>query len=132
MSFLKKVQSKYIVGADSYEDKCLRQYLETAIWSSNDGDKQLDEDYGLEDFAPEAVAQARKDVQEFLKKIGSVADDLDIEQLGHDFWLTRNGHGTGFWDRGYDKDIESVLMKAAKSFKENDPYVGDDGKIYFS
>tara|TARA_R110000803_G_scaffold162836_1_gene226526 strand:- start:86 stop:430 length:345 start_codon:yes stop_codon:yes gene_type:complete len=20
-------------------------------------------------------------------------------QAGHDFWLTRNGHGTGFWDR---------------------------------
>ena len=24
------------------------------------------------------------------------AEDL----AGHDFWLTRNGHGTGFWDAG--------------------------------
>jgi len=23
----------------------------------------------------------------------------NISQAGHDFWLTRNGHGTGFWDR---------------------------------
>lgn len=21
------------------------------------------------------------------------------EQIGHDLWLTRNGHGAGFWDR---------------------------------
>jgi len=24
-------------------------------------------------------------------------------QHGHDFYLTRNRHGAGFWDRGYDK-----------------------------
>ena len=22
----------------------------------------------------------------------------NVPQAGHDFWLTRNGHGTGFWD----------------------------------
>ena len=25
--------------------------------------------------------------------------DDQLAQAGHDFWLTRNGHGTGFWDR---------------------------------
>lgn len=25
----------------------------------------------------------------------------DWDQHGHDFALTRNGHGAGFWDRGY-------------------------------
>lgn len=29
-------------------------------------------------------------------------DSVDMEQAGHDFWLTRNGHGTGFWDRDDD------------------------------
>ena len=24
---------------------------------------------------------------------------IDWRQVGHDLWLTRNGHGTGFWDR---------------------------------
>lgn len=24
-----------------------------------------------------------------------------LEQCGHDYILTRNGHGAGFWDRGY-------------------------------
>lgn len=36
-----------------------------------------------------AIAQ---EVLEFLP-------DLDWAQVGHDLWLTRNGHGTGFWDR---------------------------------
>jgi len=26
-------------------------------------------------------------------------DDETLEQCGHDLWLTRQGHGTGFWDR---------------------------------
>lgn len=25
----------------------------------------------------------------------------DDERAGHDFWLTRAGHGAGFWDRRY-------------------------------
>lgn len=33
------------------------------------------------------------------------ATDMTPAQAGHDFWLTRNGHGAGFWD-------------------------GDDGKVY--
>jgi hypothetical protein len=28
----------------------------------------------------------------------------DASQTGHDFILTANGHGAGFWDRGYDSD----------------------------
>jgi len=31
--------------------------------------------------------------------IDRVFDNEMIEQCGHDFWLTRQGHGTGFWDR---------------------------------
>ena len=27
------------------------------------------------------------------------ARGYDEEQAGHDYWLTRNGHGAGFWDR---------------------------------
>lgn len=54
----------------------------------------------------------------------------DEAQNGHDFWLTRNGHGVGFWDRGYDKEVGDALTKASESFGEVDLYVGDDGRIY--
>jgi hypothetical protein len=56
----------------------------------------------------------------------------DKEQNGHDFWLTRNGHGAGFWDRGYTKDVSETLTKASKEAGSVDLYEGDDGKLYFS
>ncbi len=53
-------------------------------------------------------------------------------QNGHDFWLSRNGHGCGFFDRGYDDEapdstlsIGDALQQAAKSFGENDIYMSD-------
>ena len=49
----------------------------------------------------------------------------------HDFWLTRNGHGAGFWDGDYDDEVGTELTKIAHTFKELDCYVGDDGKIHF-
>lgn len=39
----------------------------------------------------------------------------DPEQIGHDLWLTRNGHGTGFWDRvdvyGDNARVLSLMAK---------------------
>jgi hypothetical protein len=48
---------------------------------------------------------------------------------GHDFWLTRNHHGAGFWDRDLG-EVGEQLTEAAQTYKEVDLYVGDDGKIY--
>ena len=38
-------------------------------------------------------------------------------QAGHDFWLTRNGHGAGFWDGDWQKYGE-MFTKIAQSFGE--------------
>ena len=38
-------------------------------------------------------------------------------QLGHDLWLTRNGHGAGFWDRGLG-ELGERLSEAARSLGE--------------
>jgi hypothetical protein len=53
-------------------------------------------------------------------------------QNGHDFWLTRNNHGSGFWDRDYDKEVEGtvllvgdVLTDKAHAFGESDIYMSD-------
>lgn len=47
-------------------DTFTRQYLETALWSSNHDDGEpLDNDYGIEDIADEAIAQAMEDCQDF-------------------------------------------------------------------
>lgn len=38
---------------------------------------------------------------------------------GHDFWLTRNGHGAGFWDRGLG-DLGERLSDAARAYGDAD------------
>jgi hypothetical protein len=54
------------------------------------------------------------------------------EQAGHDFWLTRNGHGAGFWDREALKEdgLGDKLSEAARTCGESNLYTGDDGGIY--
>jgi len=58
-------------------------------------------------------------------------------QNGYDFALSRNGHGCGFFDRGYDDEapnstlsIGDTLQEISRSFGESNLYFGDDGKIY--
>lgn len=39
------------------------------------------------------------------------------EQAGIDFWLTRNGHACGFWDRGgIDRELGQKLSDIAETF----------------
>lgn len=55
----------------------------------------------------------------------------DMASAGHDFWLSRNGHGAGFWDRGKAECLDR-LDEAAKAFGECDAYRGDtDGSGRF-
>lgn len=43
-----------------------------------------------------------------------------IEQAGHDFWLTRQHHGAGFWDRPeiYGEEVASQLAQACHAIGE--------------
>lgn len=54
-----------------------------------------------------------------------------IKNAGHDFWLTRNGHGCGFWENDFGTEDQCARLTAlSKTFRECDLYYGDDGKIY--
>jgi len=61
------------------------------------------------------------------------ASTLDMSQCGHDFYLTRNRHGAGFWDRKHiDEDADAALdrlTKAAHAYGEQDFILGHDGKV---
>lgn len=126
-------------------DSFTRAYLVCALWSSNDestpqGGEPFDRNYDLSDLAPEAVALAIADCARFQ---ADNAADLSLANLadsraGHCFWLNRNGHGSGFWDEyGHRDPVEwreacNRLSKASKGFGECNPYLGDDGQIYFA
>lgn len=77
-------------------------------------------------LAPSAMAQARADCERFFELSGECS-----RQAGIDFWLTRNGHGAGFWngDWGADGDRLTAIVKL---FPPVDAYLGDDGMVYFS
>lgn len=53
----------------------------------------------------------------------------DQECAGHDYWLTRNGHGCGFWDRG-GADACARLTDAASADGSVYASRGDDGLVY--
>lgn len=109
----------------------VRGYLTCALWASTDesnesGGNPLDDNYGPEDFTRAAIRSARRDCRGFLG-LPEVADTLATvgtwEQHGHDFWLTRNRHGAGFWDRGYDTKIGDMLTKWAQAYGDSNVYI---------
>lgn len=57
-------------------------------------------------------------------------DHDGLELAGHDFALTRNGHGAGFWDGDLPDDLGARLTEASKVAGECWPYLGDDGTVY--
>ncbi len=112
-------------------------YVEAALWSSyGDDGEPLDATYTVDDIADESLAAMEQDCQAFWRAnhedLGQYRDPkYGAEELGgHDFWLTRNGHGAGFWDRDLPDDVGKRLTEAAKVFGEDDLYLGDDGRIY--
>lgn len=59
------------------------------------------------------------------------ATDQTPSQAGHDFWLTRNGHGAGFWDGDWDHTpYAELLTELSNAYGSLELYVGDDGLIY--
>lgn len=104
-------------------------YLECALWSSLDDNQQpLDANFDLESFTTDAMACAIADCNAFKKLAGDRLNNVEESSIGHDFWLTRNGHGAGFWSRDLGK-IGDDLTDICKQFKELNCYVNDNGMI---
>lgn len=109
-------------------------YLEAALWSSTNpdaDDRPLDDDFDIIDLSSETIKAAKKDCADFQE---ANAADLDASGLpaseqGHLFWLNRNGHGTGFWDRPGGA-VGKRLSDAAHVYGSVDLYVGDDGRVH--
>jgi hypothetical protein len=118
-------------------DSFLGGYLTAALWSSTDesdesGGNPLDDNYDISDISDKLMGKAIADCNKFEAENASdlAATGADDSQNGHDFWLTRNGHGVGFWDRGYDEKLGDRLTDACKKFGYFNIYIGDDGKLY--
>ena len=110
-------------------DTFTRAYVECALWASHEDGTPLDDNYDPMDFHPDAIAAMVADCRKFQEEN---APDimLDLGRAGHDFWLTRNGHGAGFWDGDWHDSVATALTEASDAFGETWLYVGDDNKLH--
>ena len=142
-------QSKYNQSENDYEndyenvmnipngselDDALYSYIESLIWSSGEDldaylNKFQDGDYSVIDT--QSVNKCIEDISEFITLIkntpGAIEemDTCDEESFGHNFALSRNGRGSGFFD-----DNNDILQDIARNFGKANIYVGDDGKLH--
>jgi len=120
-------------------DSFSRGYIEAAFFTESGDPDRPCEGKSFADLAPETLKSMLEDCTGFnlladawLDKAYLHGDvSYDMERAGHDFWLTRNGHGAGFWDRELG-ETGTKLTEFAKTFGGFDLYVGDDGLIYGS
>ena len=110
-----------------------RAYIEALFFTdaSPDSEQEIQDNATFENFAQETVSKIIADCAAFELANRALLDQAsDDDQNGHDFWLTRNRHGAGFWDRGYPEAIGEALTEAVHGFGETSLYLGDDGKLY--
>lgn len=120
------------------QSKFFCAYVECALRASvDDGRPPLDSWADAGDIARCAWRAMRAECAQFLFKhrrlIRRAAirsyGAYDVSDAGHDFWLTRNRHGAGFWDRGLGV-VGDLLTDAAHAAGERELHIGDDGLIY--
>lgn len=115
----------------------LMAYREALAWSTNDtyNGEELESLEAFE-FGAQGYEQTRADCLEFIRRGAYSLEDVvnaygyDWAQAGHDFWMTRAGHGVGYWDRDelscHERQVE-FLCNLCDEFGEQWPYIGEDG-----
>lgn len=109
-------------------DTMVKAYIE-AIYFTETGDSEqppADAELSALDKA-EAYLDCRNFYQAAIEELGCEPRDIDWSQAGHDLWLTRNGHGTGFWDRSDETygdcngtPLKTLFCALAKAMGEHD------------
>ena len=101
-------------------DEFTHAFLCAALWLSDphpgQGEWSEHDDWSIANIDRASIDDAIRDCADFQQ---THADDLSQAgtpaQNGHDFFLTRNHHGTGFWDRGYGV-VGERLSNASKAY----------------
>jgi hypothetical protein len=130
-----RAKFKVFVDLDTF----FQSFLEAALWSTHDDREDvdgeephgefLDAEFGPDDFSAGTLEEFRHECDEFANQNADAIRGREAE-AGQDFWLTRNGHGAGFWDGDWPKEVGKALTERSKAYGSIDLYVGDDGKIY--
>ena len=103
----------------------LDNYLVAALWTN-----ELDYNT-IHEVDVESKKGAVTIIHRFLKQaLPLLTDEWTDEQIGHDLWLTRGGHGAGFWDRGLPNGKE--LTDICNSMEFHGEVFEADGVVYIN
>jgi len=106
--------------------------METLTWSDSDDEISA----GEYEIDAETELDFEADCRSWWRRFGCFVEACKEHtpgQAGHDFVLTRNGHGAGFWDGDWrDTPYANMFENGSKAYGEFNLYLGDDGKIYAS
>jgi hypothetical protein len=132
-------------------DAMARGYLECQLWAQrdydrdDDGDTMLNENYSTDDIDPDYVESVRDELADLV-----VAHPLAVRMFiratagsdthttrrydangsfGHDFYLTREHHGAGFWDRGLGELGRYLTDIAHYADSADDLYDNGNGEL---
>ncbi len=112
-------------------DEMTRGYITCLLWSTNDesdpetGGNPMEYSIDYWDVmrnSSETAERCWNDCTAFYDANAADLVDIDASQAGHDFWLTRVGHGAGFWDRG-NGELGERLADAARAAGECYPWL---------
>lgn len=105
-------------------------YIEALLFAeTDDNDEPLDRNYTVEYFAPETLATIEAECNRFIELADGLITPAEYTEAGRDFYLTRQGHGCGFWDGDWSEHGDK-LTAISEEFGQTWYYIGDDGKIY--
>lgn len=129
---------------DKQKQEFINGYLTAALWSSTDTitdaegeerDVELDEYDWADGEAEKLHADCYDFMQEngkllerYVRRVGPFDQYTEWELAGHDFWLTRCGHGVGYWDRGLGAlgDLLTKRCGHGTPYPNLDLYLSDD------
>jgi hypothetical protein len=124
------------VPEDELVDGCMDVDEDHPLHGITDG-HALDEYFNVTDFTEESLRAAERDCDAFFTWIEDnnytdrVAGYAPDDRVVHDLWLTRNGHGAGFWDGDYGDKLGRELTIGAKLMGGCTIIVGENGMLEF-
>lgn len=119
----------------NYNEIATQHYIVCALFADTPDESRTDPAWSVSNIAPESRDKVVETVNRWIddnkELLAQLPETFGPDNVGHNLWLTRNGHGVGFWDRGLG-DPGDQLSTEAEALGECDLYLGDDGRLWFS
>ena len=122
-----------VKASEEEVNKAFKAYAQAALFTGTDEDgKALDTRFTIYDIHPDSQRHMRLDIRAFLRSVKEhyPSVDFDSDDLAHNFWLTRNREGSGFWDGNWP-DGGKKLTELAHRFQEIALIENDEGELIY-